>query len=312
MQNNDRLFVIIGASGFLGSTICEELKKLKKPTIGLNRDYGWFYDKNNQNKFTRNKWPEIAKNFNELSIVYAAWSSFPRTNYPYQGIKFEHKQNLVPLESFFKDEMHRVDCNNITSIFFSSGGEVYGDGIGAMRFCETDQLAPRSIYGEGKVLGEEMYLTNSTKTCKRSLIFRLANPYGKHQFSQTSQGVIAQLIRCSYLGEKFFLYGADDPERDYFLANDLCQLITKIERFPSGGHVYNVGTGVGTKLSQLIEQVDASTGNATTVKNLPNLSSGNRSAVLNCEKLRLLFPELCFTNLPTGLKMMRKYLGDMM
>jgi UDP-glucose 4-epimerase len=84
----------------------------------------------------------------------------------------------------------------------------------------------------------------------RYSIARITNPYGPGQPSgRTAYGVINRLIHLALAGEALTIYGDGTQQRDYIHVADVVEALVTMAASPEAdGRVYNVGTGVGTRL----------------------------------------------------------------
>jgi UDP-glucose 4-epimerase len=132
-------------------------------------------------------------------------------------------------------------------IFSSSGGTVYGEGRGRPS-REGDPLDPRSPYGAAKAAVE------TYAKCDPSLGFtclRLSNVYGPGQDPEGESGVIARFLSRLREGRPLEVYGDGRQVRDYVYVEDVIGAFLSAMAGPAG--TYNIGTGVGTTLLELIE-----------------------------------------------------------
>lgn len=96
----------------------------------------------------------------------------------------------------------------------------------------------------------------------RYSVARITNPYGPGQpSSRTAYGVINRMIHLAIADRALTIYGDGAQLRDYVHVNDVVgALVTLAESPAADGRAYNVGSGTGTKLVDLAEQVIAIAG----------------------------------------------------
>lgn len=156
----------------------------------------------------------------------------------------------------------------VKKFVFSSSATVYGEN--AVPFVETMKLLPTTNpYGETKVMSERIL----TDICKADPNFsvsllRYFNPIGAHEsglIGELPNGIpnnlmpyITQVAKGKL--EKLRIFGNDYPTidgtgiRDYIHVMDLAEgHVAALENLNTGIHIYNLGTGQGTSVLQLVE-----------------------------------------------------------
>ena len=164
-------------------------------------------------------------------------------------------------------------------VFFSSGGTIYGNTDHPI--TEEDPIAPMSLYAKSKAGIEELI----RKSDIPYLILRLSNPYGGYQIAEKKQGVIPILIRKALLDEPFELFARKDSVRDYFYITDLAAAVGGLIRSGVTNATVNVGSGIGTGLSDIIRMVEESTGKQVRIEVKASDVPVVQSIVLNINKL---------------------------
>ncbi len=87
----------------------------------------------------------------------------------------------------------------------------------------------------------------------RFTIARVTNPYGPGQpKGRTAYGIINRLIHLALAGEPLTIYGEGDQQRDYVHVADVVDALARMALSPAAnGRAYNVGSGVGTRMIDL-------------------------------------------------------------
>ena len=310
MPNKNDLFVIVGSNGFIGKTVCEKLVEKKCDFVSISSKNVFINKRKNKIKSDRRYWPKYAKKYKNIIIIYAAWKTYPRSNYKIEPELYEKKKNQLPLERFFKKELTNLKFKNLVCFFFSSGGECYGELKNRVPFKETFPNKTKSPYGKGKLLGEKIFTDLSKKISKKTIILRLSNPYGEHQFNQSKQGLIAQLIKKCLSESNFIKFNNFNPIRDYFYINDMLVLFLKHQNFPSGENIYNIGSGKGFSLNELIKIIENVFNKKIKykIKKKSTLGyKGYKSNILNIGKINKIFNFWNSTQIRIGIKLMGKY-----
>ncbi|MBK1644896.1 NAD-dependent epimerase [Thiocapsa imhoffii] len=183
-------------------------------------------------------------------------------------------------------------------LFLSSGGTVYGD-TDAVPIPEQHPLEPLSSYGIVKVAIEHYIGMHARQHGMRSLILRVSNPYGPRQGHLGVQGVIGTFFQRLRAGDPIKIWGDGQSVRDYLYIDDLTDCIcTAIHREVSG--VFNVGSGRGTSLIELLAIVARVTGSAPEVEFQPARGFDVRKVVLDITKARTTLGWTPQVGLPEG------------
>lgn len=162
----------------------------------------------------------------------------------------------------------------VKSLVFSSTAAVYGIPR-EHPILETFPIAPVNAYGESKVMVETMLRWFDTIHGLRSVSLRYFNASGADPEGDLGEEhdpethLIPLLLRAATTGSPVTVFGDDyeTPDgtciRDYIHVNDLAEAhISAVEALASGGpsEQFNVGTGQGHSVLEMIRAVEAATG----------------------------------------------------
>jgi len=214
------------------------------------------------------------------SLVYLASTSTPAT-YASQPWN-ELSANVEPAFELFDRALNAN--SDLRIIFVSSGGTIYGSGHSSP-IPETAPLAPISAYGYGKLATEEAirYL-GRTKGMSHSIL-RVSNPVGRWQNNRT-HGIISVAIRHAMSGETLSLFDGGRQVRDFLDADDLADAIIRAADAREYASVtWNVGSGVGRSIAEVVDLVEHITGQEMVRNSLPKRTIDVPYAVLNCAKV---------------------------
>ena len=191
----------------------------------------------------------------------------------FAGFKAVGESVQIPLKYYFNNLMSTISVANLCKQYgvqkfvFSSSSTVYGENNTSV--YETMSLFPTTNpYGETKAMCERILrdLCKSDDTFEIAIL-RYFNPIGAH-----STGLIGELpngipnnlmpyITQVAKGKRPYLevFGNDYPTidgtgvRDYIHVMDLAEgHVAALKKLNRGAHVYNLGTGSGTSVLQLI------------------------------------------------------------
>jgi UDP-glucose 4-epimerase len=152
-----------------------------------------------------------------------------------------------------------VDARTPRVVFASTGGAIYGD-QDATRFSETDLTLPVSPYAIGKLAIENYLAYFRRKHGLESTVFRISNPYGTRQNPRKRQGVIPIFLRRLADGLPVTIYGDGSMVRDYLYVEDLAQMIAEAGTASPRHRVYNLGSGRGVSLREIVATIGEATG----------------------------------------------------
>lgn len=164
---------------------------------------------------------------------------------------------------------------DVRRFVFSSSAAVYGDNT--VPFVETMNLLPTTNpYGETKVISERILMDVAKANPNFSVsILRYFNPIGAHNsglIGEVSNGIpnnLMPLITKVASGklDKLRVYGNDYPTvdgtgvRDYLHVMDLAEgHVAALENLTEGVHIYNLGTGKGTSVLELVKAFEEANG----------------------------------------------------
>ena len=157
---------------------------------------------------------------------------------------------------------------NVKKFVFSSSATVYGNQ--EVPFNEMMSLLPTTNpYGETKAIGERILkdLVNSDPSFEVSLL-RYFNPIGAHPsgfIGESPNGIpnnlmpyVTQVAKGKL--KELQVFGNDYPTpdgtgvRDYIHVMDLAEgHVAALQQVTPGVHIYNLGTGTGTSVLEIIE-----------------------------------------------------------
>lgn len=162
---------------------------------------------------------------------------------------------LNKVESLYSKLFNVLKEKNIKRyVLLSSGGTIYGDSIKPI--SETHELNPDSVYAKSKFLLEQLI----KKSTLNYLILRPTNPYGGIFEPGKTQGVIGILIKKALLNETFNMWIEETSVRDYIYITDFISAIDHLIKHDVNNDVYNVSSGEGKSLKEVIDAIENTTG----------------------------------------------------
>jgi UDP-glucose 4-epimerase len=191
------------------------------------------------------------------------------------------ENNLVPSVQLLQ-QMRTLKVGQL--LYLSSGGTVYGNAR-EVPISEEHQLAPLSSYGIVKVAIENYIGAFSAQAGIKALILRPSNPYGPRQGHIGVQGVIPTFFERMVNREPIKIWGDGEHVRDYIYIDDLIRFMVLGIKSHLGG-VYNVGSGQGSSIRDVISVVSAVSGITPEMIFMPPREYDVKSVVLDISKAR--------------------------
>jgi UDP-glucose-4-epimerase GalE len=189
---------------------------------------------------------------------------------------------------------------DVKHIVFSSTAAVYGNPH-ATPIREDFPIQPVNAYGESKVMVETLLrwfdtIHQLTSVCLRYFNASGADPSGElGEEHEPETHLIPLLFRAVQTGQPVTLFGDDYPTpdgtciRDYIHVNDLAQAhILAVEYLLNGGasEQFNVGTGSGHSVLEVVRAVEAVTGEKVPYQIGPRREGDPPALVAASDKLR--------------------------
>lgn len=250
--------VIIGAGGFIGTNLSIYLAKTGKYNLILVDRNDNFEPIRKLNLLnidyvisdceSKDDFKKITKN---SEIVYYLLS----TNVPGTSninISAELTSNTKMATNFLEACVE----NNVKKVVFpSSGGAVYGKGV-AFPIKEDSSTSPITTYGLQKLIIEKLIYLYSHLYGFDYRIIRLSNLYGPYQKPDGVFGVVANFVYNAIRKEELAVYGDGSIVRDFMYIDDAIRGIVNIVNGDSKNKLFNLGTGCGTSINELLDLIE--------------------------------------------------------
>lgn len=282
MTGNAFLF---GGTGFVGRHLCCHMQTLgreatvvsRAPDLAFLQAHAPGIDGLTLDEFygDRTKYLRAAD-----TLIYMASTSVPATNKNQPWM--ELSENVEPAFRLFSEA---VDANpDIRLVYLSSGGTVYGTGH-RRPVPETERLEPISPYGYGKLATEECirYLGRTRKLSYA--ILRVANPVGIWQ-ANPRQGIVSVTFQAILDGKPITLFNGGEQVRDFLDADDVAAAImSAADARQHPGKTWNIGSGIGRRISEVVELIQAVTGRAVEKELVEGRNVDADYSVLDCSSV---------------------------
>lgn len=153
-------------------------------------------------------------------------------------------------------------------VFLSSGGAVYGVPL-SLPISEMHQTNPESSYGITKLAIEKYFELYFQLYGLEYLILRPSNPYGARQNPYGIQGAISVFLGKIHKNVPIEIWGNGTIVRDYIFIDDLVDGVYKALAVTSGNKIYNLGSGSGYTINEIIGYIKQITQKDPDIRYLP-------------------------------------------
>jgi len=122
---------------------------------------------------------------------------------------------------------------------------------------ENHSMRPKTPYAFNKNVSENTYRFYQEVYDINSVCFRIANPYGiRGQMKHSKYSIINFFIREAMENKPIRIFGNGEQLRDYIYVDDLAYafLLAAVNE-KANGHVFNIGSGIGTKFADMVSTV---------------------------------------------------------
>jgi len=213
----------------------------------------------------------------------------------------EAVNNLLPSLRFLECLQ---EYSHLSLIYVSTGGAIYGD-TGKDKVSEDMPLFPLSYYGAGKAALEKFIFAYSRQTGNTALILRPSNIYGPGQVYKQGFGIVPTIFNHQLLRKPLQVWGDGKTTRDYLYIDDFvdfCLLLLAKIASEGTGKIYNIGSGQGTTLIELVSMIEEITGQRIPRTFQPARTVDVRRIVLDNSRINRRFHWTPQNDLRKGLK----------
>jgi UDP-glucose 4-epimerase len=249
--------VIFGGGGFIGSAIADRLlldghalRIFERPRVVPYRKFGAHEDV----EWVTGDFLSIHDVDDAITgadvVLHLVSSTLPKNSN--DDPIYDVQSNLVATLQM----LNAMAARNVRKIvFISSGGTVYGTPL-YLPIDECHPTDPQVSYGITKLAIEKYLLMFKRLHGINTTILRVTNPFGERQRIKTAQGAVSVFLYRALRGQPIEIWGDGSTVRDYIYISDVADAFAKAITYSGTKSVFNVSTGIGTSLNDLIDLIE--------------------------------------------------------
>lgn len=274
--------VIFGGGGFIGSAIADrllldghELTIFERPRV---EPYRKFLDMESVKWLTGDllSMHDVSDAIDGMDIViHLVSSTLPKSSNddPIYDVQSNLVGSLQMLNATVAKKISKI-------IFISSGGTVYGKPQ-YLPIDERHPTAPQVSYGITKLAIEKYLLLFEQMHGIKATILRVANPFGERQRVETAQGAVSAFLHKALSGQPIEIWGDGTVTRDYIYISDVADAFAHAVVYEGRESVFNVSSGAGTSLNELVSLLEEILGYTIKCRYLPGRSFDVQASILS-------------------------------
>jgi UDP-glucose 4-epimerase len=156
-------------------------------------------------------------------------------------------------------------------LFISSGGTIYGVPK-LIPIPEDHPTNPEVSYGIVKLTIEKYLKLFKSMHGLDYKVLRVSNPYGERQRVAAKQGAVSVFLSKALRKETIEIWGDGSVVRDYIYIADVVEAFLRVMDYQGEHEVFNIGSGVGKSLNQIIADIEELIGERVKCRYLPSRS----------------------------------------
>lgn len=279
--------VLFGGGGFIGSTIVDRLlrdghalKIFERPRI---EPYRKFLDSEQVEWVAGDLQSshDVSEAIDGAEVVlHLVSTTLPKNSNddPIYDVQSNLVATLQMLNAMVVQKIPKI-------IFISSGGTVYGNPM-YLPIDEKHPTDPLVSYGITKLAIEKYLHIYERMHGIKAISLRVANPYGERQRIETAQGAVGVFLHHAINGLPIDIWGDGSVTRDYIHVSDVAEAFVRAVEYSGPKSVFNISSGAGTSLNELISLIEETLGCPIVRRHLPGRPFDVPVSVLSNELAR--------------------------
>lgn len=277
--------LVLGGSGFLGSHIVDKFlaeghdvvvydlypERFRRSPAGITFFTGDFGNVGALNEL-------MSSGFN--AVIHCVSTTTPKSSN--ESPEFDIQSNVIGT-LYLLDICVKHNVGKL--VFLSSGGTVYGDIGNLDAVDESHAVRPMCSYGVSKLTIEHYLDVYRHLRGLDYVALRLSNPYGERQSPLRALGALTVFLHRTLKHQNVEIWGDGGVTRDFIYVGDVAEAVYAATINPISG-VFNVGTGTGLSLRDILQHISRVVGIEPSVTWLSSRSFDVPRIVLDAKKLR--------------------------
>ena len=256
--------LVTGGLGYLGRHVVEALLRAGREVVILDHSDRSPPAASPQCQVVRDDFRRVGLHADVLKgsdcVVHLAWSTIPATSAqePAADIQDNVAGTVILLGECVRQGVPKV-------VFASSGGTVYG----RARYLPIDEAHPTqpvNMHGAMKRSVEAYLHAVFEAQGLDYAVLRIGNLYGPFQQYRQKLGAVSTFIRQVVRGEEIEIWGDGKVVRDYVFVDDVVSAVVAVVEQKFEEKVFNVGTGRGCDLNELVAIIERLAGRKAKVR----------------------------------------------
>lgn len=276
--------LVLGGSGFIGSHLVERLLEGGHEARVYDRGSNPFRETSPEVEYVEGEFGDRALVREAVegvdTVFHFISTTLPKTSN--DDPVYDVRTNLV-------DTVRLLECcveaGARKVVFSSSGGTVYGPPRSAP-ITEEHPTDPITSYGIVKLAIEKYLNLFHLQHGLDYAALRISNPYGPGQNPSGQQGAVTVFLNRIRTGEPITVWGDGSVVRDYLYISDLARALALAAEAQTESKVFNIGSGRGVSVNELLEVMAAVVGESLDVEYLPARSLDVPLSVLDVSRAR--------------------------
>lgn len=304
-MNNDRLYLVTGGAGFIGSHICTALvergarvRVLDNLLTGKRANLAHLADKIEFIEASITDEEATRRACEGVSIVFhqAAIPSVPRS---VREPRLNHEANV---NGTFNVLMAARDAG-VKRVVYAASSSAYGE-TEELPKRETMLPAPLSPYAAAKLVGEYYCQVFTRVYGLETVALRYFNVFGPRQDpSSPYSGVISKFVTSLLNGEAPVIFGDGEQSRDFTYIDNVVDANLRAAEAPAAaGEVMNVAIGERITLNELLAELQQIIGTNLKAKYAETRAGDVRHSLADITKAQSLLGYTPLVGLADGLR----------
>ncbi len=196
---------------------------------------------------------KINKDKKKINLIINAFYSSRKLN-NLISYKFFVQKSLLGISEIFD----YINPKLINKILYTSSSSVYGSIGGKAEFSDKNN---RDIYSSLKIAAENLIKNFCIKNEINFDICRVFNLYGLND----NFSIVSKLIELKNSNKKIDIYNNGESVRDFIHVDDVVLIYKKLLKIKSS-NIFDVGTGYGTRIKEIVDKLSLGNENIKYIK----------------------------------------------